>query len=80
VREQHYQQCQNGWLKAVIETTKIEFNVWDMQVTELAIQVRVKWMQWKEDKKNYALHKTAIVIPEQPQRIKGKCPTLSIPK
>jgi hypothetical protein len=34
---QHYHQCQNGTLKAIIETTKIEFNLPDMQVTELAI-------------------------------------------
>jgi hypothetical protein len=57
-------------LKAIIETTKIKFNLLDMQVTEIAIQARVKRMHQKENKKNYAFHKSAILTPEKPQRIK----------
>ena len=70
MRKQHYRQCRNGTLKAIIETTKIEFNLPDMQVTELAIQARVKRMHRKENKKNCAVHNTVIVTPEKPQRIK----------
>ena len=70
MRKQHYRQCRNGMLKAIIETTKIEFNLPDMQVTELAIQARVKRMHRKENKKNCAVHNTVIVTPEKPQRIK----------
>ena len=70
MRKQHYRQCRNGMLKAIIETTKIEFNLPDMQVTELAIQARVNRMRRKENKKNCAVHNTVIVTPEKPQRIK----------
>ena len=71
MRKQHYRQCQNGTLKAIIATTWIEFNLPDTQVTELAIQARVKRMRRKENKKNCAVHtSTVIVTPEKPQRIK----------
>jgi hypothetical protein len=70
IRMKHYRQCQNGRLKAIIEMTKIKFNLPDMQVTELAIQARVKRMRWRENKKNCAVHNTVIVTPEKPQRIK----------
>jgi hypothetical protein len=70
IRMHHYRQCQNGTPKAIIETTKMKFNLPDMQVTELAIQARVKQMRQKENKKNCAIHNTVVVTPEKPQRIK----------
>ncbi len=66
--KQHYRQCKNGTLKAIIETTKIEFNLPDMQVTELSIHVRVKWMRRKENKKHSAVHETAIATLEKAKK------------
>jgi hypothetical protein len=40
---------------------KIKFNLPGMLVTEFAIQARVKRMPQMENKKNYAVHKTAIM-------------------
>jgi glyoxylate carboligase len=58
-------------LKVIKETTKTTLNLPDMQVIELTIQARVKWMHTKENKKHYIAQKTAIVsTPQKPQRIK----------
>jgi hypothetical protein len=41
-----------------------------MQVTELAVQSRLKRMRRMENKKHSAVHQTAIATPDKPERIK----------